>query len=234
MKIFVGTSGWMYDWNPDGFDWYIMQSGLNAVELNASFYRFPFRNQVSSWAKKGSSIRWSIKVNRLVTHIYKFSDKGFDVWNKFKELFDLMNSLIDFYLFQLPPSLRFTDTVKNRLKNFIEKSDISSRIAIESRSIDWFTHDGAKFINSLGCVFVSVDAPNLPRSIFVNDGVVYLRMHGRYSWYMHNYSEDELKEIVYNILKSEPDRVYVFFNNNHDMLNNARLMLKLFSILELR
>ncbi len=234
MKIFVGTSGWMYDWNPDGFDWYMMQSGLNAVELNASFYRFPFRNQVSSWAKKGSSIRWSIKVNRLITHVYKFSDKGFNVWNKFKELFDLMNPLIDFYLFQLPPSLRFTDTVKNRLKNFIEKIDISSRVAIESRSIDWFTHDGVKFINSLGCVFVSVDAPNLPRNIFVNDGVVYLRMHGRYSWYMHNYSEDELKEIVYSILKSEPDRVYVFFNNNHDMLNNARLMLKLFSILELR
>lgn len=234
MKFFVGTSGWMYDWNPNGFDWYVMQSGLNAVELNASFYRFPFKNQVMSWVKKGSNIRWSIKVNRLITHIYKFNEKAFNVWSRFKELFSPMDFLIDFYLFQLPPSLRFTDNVKNRLKNFVEKSDISSKIAIEGRSVDWFTQEGVKFVDSLGCIFVSVDAPNFLRKIFVSNDTVYLRMHGRYAWYMYNYSESELKEIMYDILKNEPNRVYVFFNNNHDMLNNARLMLKLFSSLELR
>ncbi|MEM4503151.1 MAG: DUF72 domain-containing protein, partial [Ignisphaera sp.] len=62
MEIFVGTSGWLYDWNIDGtLDWYLQNSRLNAVELNASFYRFPFRNQVSSWVKKTSiyGIRWA-------------------------------------------------------------------------------------------------------------------------------------------------------------------------------
>jgi uncharacterized protein YecE (DUF72 family) len=39
MELFVGTSGWFYSWNPDGsFDWFCRFSGLNAVELNMSFY----------------------------------------------------------------------------------------------------------------------------------------------------------------------------------------------------
>jgi uncharacterized protein YecE (DUF72 family) len=40
MELFVGTSGWFYSWNPDGsFDWFSRFSGLNAVELNMSFYK---------------------------------------------------------------------------------------------------------------------------------------------------------------------------------------------------
>jgi len=59
MEIFVGTSGWMYSWNKGGnFDWYIQNSNLNAVELNASFYRFPFPNQIIGWSKKGRNLRW--------------------------------------------------------------------------------------------------------------------------------------------------------------------------------
>ena len=37
LRVYVGTSGWAYFWNPDGLDWYVRNSGLNAVELNASF-----------------------------------------------------------------------------------------------------------------------------------------------------------------------------------------------------
>jgi len=63
LQVFVGTSGWLYDWNEGGtLDWYVRFSGLNAVELNASFYRLPFRRQVESWARRGSSLRWSVKI----------------------------------------------------------------------------------------------------------------------------------------------------------------------------
>ncbi|RLE86352.1 MAG: DUF72 domain-containing protein, partial [Thermoprotei archaeon] len=58
MEIYVGTSGWLYDWNIGGnLEWYVKFSSLNTVELNASFYRFPFRNQVRSWARKGSKLK---------------------------------------------------------------------------------------------------------------------------------------------------------------------------------
>jgi uncharacterized protein YecE (DUF72 family) len=49
MKVLVETSGWFYDWYDDGtLDWHVERSGLNVVELNASFYRFPFPNMVGS------------------------------------------------------------------------------------------------------------------------------------------------------------------------------------------
>lgn len=102
MKVFVGTSGWLYDWNEDGtLDWYVENSGLNAVELNASFYRFPFQNQVKSWKRKSKSLRWAIKVHRSITHLRKFGERAYDIWDKFKNLFNPLEDLIDFYLFQL-------------------------------------------------------------------------------------------------------------------------------------
>jgi len=40
MEVFVGKSGWYYDWNENkNLDWFIQNSGLNTVELNASYYR---------------------------------------------------------------------------------------------------------------------------------------------------------------------------------------------------
>ncbi|MCK4614519.1 MAG: hypothetical protein KAU14_06935 [Thermoplasmata archaeon] len=40
------------------------ESGLDAVELNMSYYRFPFPNMVKSWTKTGRSLAGVIKVHR--------------------------------------------------------------------------------------------------------------------------------------------------------------------------
>jgi uncharacterized protein YecE (DUF72 family) len=58
MKCFVGTSGWFYSWNPEGsFDWFVTNSGLNAVELNMSFYRYGYPNMVRGWALEVRELR---------------------------------------------------------------------------------------------------------------------------------------------------------------------------------
>jgi len=44
----------------------------------------------------------------------------------------------------------------------------------------------------------------------------------------HNYNKDELLEIKNKITYGNPEKIYVFFNNNHAMLENARLMYNLF------
>ena len=43
------------------------------------------------------------------------------------------------------------------------------------------------------------------------------------------YTDQELKDVAERIRKTNPERVYVFFNNNHAMLENARRMLKILS-----
>ncbi|MEM3005664.1 MAG: DUF72 domain-containing protein [Candidatus Bathyarchaeia archaeon] len=232
MDIFVGTSGWFYPWNEEGtLDWYISNSGLNAVELNSSFYRFPFPNMVRSWARKGEGLRWSIKVNRLITHTFRFSNRAFELWKKFHNLFTPLDQSIDFYLFQLSPSTSPKEI--SLIEDFIEKTELRERFALEARNIEWYDERWVDWASNLGITLVSVDSPEFPLHIYNTSGSVYLRMHGRTEWYNHLYSDEELKEVMVKVLNSKPEKAYIFFNNNHGMLINSRRMLSMFEELKI-
>ena len=231
MEVFVGTSGWHYQsWNPElSFDWYIKNSGLNAIELNSSFYRFPFPNQAKSWARKtkliNPELRWAIKANRLITHVFKFNERALSTWKKFESLFEPLNENIDFYLFQLPPSLKSSFAPK--LESFIRRVNLKEKFALEVRNLDWFKEKWIGWAKSLEITWVSVDSPDFPLEVYSSNGIVYERMHGRSAWYSHYYTDEELKEVKEKILKVKPKKVYVFFNNDHAMLENAQRMLEL-------
>lgn len=230
MQIHVGTSGWYYEWNPDKtLDWYLEHSGLDAIELNASFYRFPFPNQISAWAKKGRNLKWVVKVNRLITHQHKFSDKTLGVWERFHGLFSPMHKLIDLFLLQLPPSV--TPRARPRIADFVEKTGMPAKFAFEPRNEQWFTDEHVAWAKELGLTWVSIDAPQLSREIHKTTGTVYVRLHGRTVWYAHNYTSRELWDVGSRILDAHPRKVYVFFNNDHSMLKNAQLMRKILTAL---
>ncbi|PCN50347.1 hypothetical protein B6U99_04935 [Candidatus Geothermarchaeota archaeon ex4572_27] len=227
-ELYVGTSGWTYDWNPDGFDWYARSSGLNAVELNASFYRYPFRSQVEGWRRRTPSfMRWSVKVHRLITHVYRLSPKALERWSSFMDLFRPLDPHIDFYLVQLPPSARPTSSFVERLDAFVREVGLGPRLALEWRHHEWFSDEWVEWCVKREVTLVSVDSPDMPLRVFNTTGLVYLRLHGRTAWYTHNYSLDELSEVVKRIVEASPLRAYVFFNNDHDMLHNARELLEL-------
>ncbi len=226
MKCYVGTSGWAYSWNPQkSLDYYIEKTGLNAVELNSSFYHFPLLTSVQTWSKKGANLHWSIKVNRLFTHTYKFNENTINRWSNFFNLFRPLDSVVDFYLFQMPPSL--TPKAAPNIEALIKKTQLSNRCALEFRNPEWFTNKWINWAIDLGITLVSVDAPNLPRWIFNTSDRVYIRMHGRTSWYAHQYTPDELYEVEAKIKKANPEKVYIFFNNDHAMPKNARTMLQI-------
>ena len=226
MNSYVGTSGWAYAWNETRkLDWFVAKSGLNAIELNASFYRYPSEKTVKNWAKKGKNLRWSIKVNRMFTHTYKFNDVSIDRWQNFQNLFEPLSSNIDFYLFQLPP--KAAPHLSAAIEKFAKKTNLQERFALEVRNKDWFSKEWTNWATDQGLTLVSVDAPDLPRDIFQVKGTVYLRMHGRTAWYSYNYSEQELEEVAAKIGKVDPKCAFVFFNNNSGMLDNAQAMLNL-------
>ena len=226
-EVFVGTSGWMYDWNRGGsFTWYVENSKLNAVELNASFYRFPYPSQVLGWARRSRRLRWSVKVHRSITHMRKLSEKAVEIWRKFGKLFNPLDEHIDFYLFQMPPNFSATDANLDRVSNFIKMTNLGRRFAIEFRHLSWFKPELSEFISNLGAVYVSVDSPIITW-ISSSNGIIYLRMHGKTEWYAHDYSKLELEKIVEEMTAYQPMKIYVFFNNDHWMLENARLMLEI-------
>ncbi len=223
MRIFVGTSGWFYSWNEGGdFKWYVRNSRLNAVELNASFYRFPFPSQVNSWAKFGDRLAWSVKVNRFITHVFRLNERAYRTWAKFRRLFAKLDPLVHFYLFQLPPS--FSSRLIDRVEKFVKRTQLGERFALEVRHESWFNERCIAWAKELGITWVSIDAPAFTRKIFATSSAIYLRMHGRVAWYAHDYSESELKEVARKIAKVKAKRCYVFFNNDHAMLRNARKM----------
>ncbi|MEM4730117.1 MAG: DUF72 domain-containing protein [Thermoplasmata archaeon] len=224
MRVYVGTSGWAYpSWNPESsLDWYVKNSNLNAVELNASFYRFPYPNQVLGWARKGKKLRWAVKVHRFVTHVYGFKGKAHATWRRFRELFEPLDGRIDFYLFQLPPGARPSSAPA--MKRFFNKINLGPRAALEVRNEEWFEPRWLEWAGELGLTWVSIDAPVLSREVFRTSDFVYLRMHGRTGWYRYDYSDEELGEKAALIRAAGPKKAYVFFNNDHDMLENARSM----------
>lgn len=166
MEIFVGTSGWSYDWNDEGnLSWYAKNSGL--------------------WTIKGKNLRWIIKVNQLITH--KFSEKAFNLWKRFGNLFKPLDDLIDFYPFQLPPII--SPKYSKRLEEFIKECKLGERFALEARNVEWFTDEWIKWASGLGIALVSVDSPEHPRKIFSSNEIVYVRMHGGQFWYSHYYED---------------------------------------------
>lgn len=224
MKCFVGTSGWAYSWNLGGdFKWYAANSGLNAVELNASFYRFPFPSMIKGWSKTGKAFRWSIKVNRFITHVFQFTGRALATWEKFRRLFEPLDDCIDFYLFQMPPNHTFKTAPK--IERFIKAVKLKERFALEARNWDWFKEDAIAWAKKLGITFVSIDAPEFSRDVYNTSGLVYERMHGRTRWYSHHYSDEELNEVASKIRMAKPKAAYVMFNNDTNMLSDSRRML---------
>lgn len=226
MEIYVGTSGWAYSWNPDGLRWYVRSSGLNAVELNASFYRLPGRRLVEAWAREGSSLRWAVKIHRYITHVKRLKEDAADVWVKFRDVLAPLDPYVDFYLAQLPPSFDKKPANVNRLRRFAEMAGLGRRLAVEFRHESWFDERTVELCEDLGITAVSVDEPGTTWIAKIND-IVYLRLHGRTAWYAHDYSREELEELAERVVAFKPEKVYVFFNNDHWMLDNARLMFDL-------
>ncbi len=229
MRFYVGTSGWSYSWNRErSLIWYLENTPFNTVELNASFYRFPYKSYIKSWkmiAEQG--IRFSIKAHRLITHTYHFDERSFDVWDKIKRTFEVLDEHIYFYLFQLPPSFKPDKKHIERIKRFVEYTKIGKRFALEFRNNLWFNNDLLKDFEDI--TLVSVSAPKLPEIIFHNNKTVYMRFHGRVNWNKYTYSKDELMEIYHKIknLDNEVEEAYLYFNNDTGMFDNAIMMSKI-------
>lgn len=225
--IKVGTSGYSYYWNegkPTPFEWYINQ-GFKTVEINASFYRFPSKSWTAAWLKAPKDFDFSIKVHRSITHMSKLGEAAVRLWPKFvKPLEDILGR-ITFLLFQMPPNFVASQTNIERLSQFFKRVELPCIAVVEFRHDSWWNR--VKVVESLGLVFCSIDSPDLPRDVFATNDVVYLRLHGREAWYAYTYTELELLEIVKKLKGLRASKKYVYLNNDHGMLPNGKLLMKL-------
>ncbi len=232
--LYLGTSGWYYDDWKDVFypsditksDWLNYYSSVfNTVEVNASFYRLPFKNMVKGWKNKTpDDFIFTFKGSRLITHNKKLKNVN-DYLNKFFERIKLSEK-VGVVLWQLPPSLK-KDI--DRLEQFFDNLNKSFRHCIEFRHKSWFDEDVYDVLKKHNIAYCIISAPDLPSTIQVTTNFAYIRFHGVNEWYKYNYSKNELNGWATKIKQMNVDDVYIYFNNdyNGNAPKNGKLLIDL-------
>jgi uncharacterized protein YecE (DUF72 family) len=220
---YVGCSGWFYwKWRglfyptelPTG-EWFRHYAGqFETVEINASFYSWPTVANVQAWRRQpgAQDFVYTVKVCELITHIKRF--KGTKTLVKdFGMIADILSERMGCFLFQLPPSYRYT---KSRLTAILGQLDPSLRNVVEFRHASWWNEAVYAAFRETGTIFCSCSGPRLPDVLVRTADDVYVRMHGPERWYRHDYSHDELAEWAARIRASGASRAWVYFNNDFE------------------
>jgi uncharacterized protein YecE (DUF72 family) len=221
-SIFVGCSGWRYwKWRDsfyegvpqnDWFEHYLKR--FDTVEINASFYSWPTVGGVQSWRRQPGRKKfvYTVKVCELITHIKKF--KGTKTLVKdFGMIADILGNRMGCFLFQLPPSYRYT---KTRLNDIVSQLDPARRNVVEFRHASWWNDEVYSAFRKVGIIFCSCSGPRLPDELIRTADEVYVRLHGPKRWYRHDYSKEELTGWAGRIKGSGAKRAWIYFNNDND------------------
>jgi uncharacterized protein YecE (DUF72 family) len=230
MRINIGCSGWFYwHWREVFYpadratkNWFRHYSAaFDTVELNAPFYRWPTLATVKAWRRAApEGFRYSVKVNLLITHEKRLV-RTRKLIRDFYFIAEILGPRIGCFLFQFPPSYRYTPS---RLKSLTEQLDPSYHNAIEFRHRSWWRQSVYQRLREHRLIFCSISGPRLPEELVRTSDILYLRFHGRSRWYRHNYSPNELAEWTEKILQSGAREAWIYFNNDREgfAIQNAR------------
>jgi uncharacterized protein YecE (DUF72 family) len=234
-KYFVGCSGWYYwHWRdcfyPPGSSsskWFAHYAKhFKTVELNAPFYSWPTLGTVQTWNRQclGRSFVYTVKVNELITHTKRFS-RCKELVRDFGLIADLLGRRFGCFLFQLPPSFRYSKPALERVLNAL---DPSRRNVIEFRHRSWWNDRVFNGFEKSGTVFCSTSGPRLPDEVVKTADDIYIRFHGTKRWYRHDYTPEELAVWTQRIRASGAKRVWAYFNNDREgfAINNAKELLQ--------
>ncbi|HZD35793.1 MAG TPA: DUF72 domain-containing protein [Nitrososphaeraceae archaeon] len=83
-----------------------------------------FQNEswINTWkASAPKDFTFSIKVNRSITDYLRLrGERALDLWNSFSKTLDSIRDRIDFWLFKMPRTFRYTDQNLGTLKAFLK------------------------------------------------------------------------------------------------------------------
>jgi uncharacterized protein YecE (DUF72 family) len=235
-QLFVGCSGWFY-WHWRGAfypadlptnHWFTHYAGrFKTVELNAPFYSWPTVATVESWMRQAGRRRfvYTVKVCELITHVKRFAGTKILV-RDFGLIADLLGPRMGCFLFQLPPSFRYTP---KRLKRILDQLDHRRRNVVEFRHKSWWNERVFDAFRQTETIFCSCSGPRLPDQLIKTADDIYIRFHGLKNWYRHDYSTAELAVWAKRIHESGAKTVWAYFNNDRDSyaIKNARALMRL-------
>jgi uncharacterized protein YecE (DUF72 family) len=228
---YIGTSGYHnYTWKntffPPGlatrkwFDFYTRH--FNTLELNSTFYRFPRLATLHNWWNIApDDFMFSAKVPKFVTHYHKFKDTLRQMTDFYGLLNDGLREKLGCVLFQLPPSLHYTDEILDKI---IENTQPTFTNVIEFRHKSWWTKDVYDKLAEHNLIFCGHSYPKLPDKVVINSPVNYYRFHGVPRMYYSQYPNEFIDKIGNALVKNKKVKTaYIYFNNTVTVaaINNA-------------
>ncbi len=142
LNVYVGCAKWnkadLKNFYPKGtkdeLAYYSTQ--FNSIELNATFYRIPGRDQVINWKDKTpEGFKFFPKVNQTISHFRRLNDVQALVEEYCDNISNFENKLGMAFL-QLHDNFGYKNF--DRLVNFIENFPKAIPLAVELRNTDWF------------------------------------------------------------------------------------------------
>ena len=224
MSVHIGTSGWSYDhWDGvlyppgtpprDRLAHYVQR--FDAVELNASFYRWPRDATFAGWRRRlPPGFAMSVKAPRGLTHAKRLYAP--EAWaGRMSSAWHELGDRRAVVLVQLRPDHERDD---DRLGYFLGLLPAWMRVAVELRHRSWQHDDVYALLERHRAASVVMSGAHLPCVLRVTAPFAYLRLHGpdHEHLYAGSYSDSDLAwwaERIREWDRSGTD-VHAYFNND--------------------
>jgi uncharacterized protein YecE (DUF72 family) len=215
MRVYVGTSGYQYDFwrgsfysekcpKTDMLREYAQQ--LGSVEVNNTFYRMPKSDVLAKWASQvPDGFRFTLKASRRITHIKRLKEPGEPIdwlFGSARALGDRLGPV----LFQLPPNLKRDD---ERLAAFLACLPEGALATVEFRHETWFDEATYAQLRARGVALCISDEGEGEKAtpLVATTGWGYLRLR------RESYTDGELAEIGDKIAAQSWSEVYAYFKH---------------------
>ncbi len=205
--IYLGTAGWALSqphaerFPRDGSQLERYASGLNAVEINSSFYRPHRPTTYARWAETvPCDFRFCAKLPKVITHERRLVACEAEL-EAFLAACGELGQRLGCLLIQLPPSLAFDPVLAERFLRALRQR-YHGGLAIEPRHASW--QQAQPLLDDLQVARVAADP-----SRFDGDdrpsgwpGLVYWRLHGTPRVYYSDYTPAWLDAFTQRLLES--------------------------------
>jgi uncharacterized protein YecE (DUF72 family) len=217
MKLYVGTSGYMYKpWKgkfyppklPDKEMLSFYSQHFQAVELNNTFYRMPTAAGLAETAAKvPAHFQFVIKAPQQITHIQRLKDSDTSV-AQLLEAVRALKERLGPLLFQLPPNMKKD---LPRLRTFLALLPSTYKVAWEFRHPSWFDEEVLDVLREQQmalCIAEAEDDLEVPCVATASWGYLRLRRP--------DYGDAELKAWSKRLQELPWRETYIFFKHEDE------------------
>jgi uncharacterized protein YecE (DUF72 family) len=219
--LLIGCSGYYYpQWKntfyPAGLPsshWLSYYSSVfNSVELNGTFYRIPKLSDLEKNAHlTPEGFKFTVKVNRYITHVMKLRDTSSSIMDFIHLIENGLAEKLDKFLFQLPPSFKYTT---ENLDLIVQNIPHSSKNVIEFRDASWWNPQVENAFKKHSLTFCNISHPSLPKSFIQTSNHFYLRLHGVPILFKSPYTNVQLNYYA-QYIPSDCSSYNIYFNNTY-------------------